>query len=180
MKKWMILAAATSWLLLSGSACIKYTLAPESSAVAKDGTVQVQVGLDHCLPFQFGGKPHSLCAGTDKVYGMGFDLDYDPAILEFQSLDLAGGALHNSTAVTAFRNSAVDNGQLVVGISKLGQVPGEPVQGMVATITFKAKEAGVTKLTFRDPQLLDSAGKYYVGWPYYSATLQKAQVTVSP
>jgi len=178
MKKRMILAASMGWLLLSG--CIQYTLAPENSTVAKDGVVQVQVGLDHCLRLQVGKKMRNFCAGTNDVYGLGFDLNYDPVILEFQSLDLQGSALRNSTAITAFRNSTGDNGKLVVGISKIGPVSGELVQGLVATVIFKAKAEGSTELTFRDPQLLDSAGKYYVGWPFYNARLQKAQVTVTP
>jgi len=157
--------------------CIKYEFDPAEISADKDDSFTVDIIVDHCWGSIY---EYRFCTATDDVYGVGFDLNYDPAVLEFQSISLSECVLSGATAVTGFRNSGADNGKLVVGISKSGQVGGEPGSGIMASITFKAKAAGQTELSFADPHLVDSAGQFYVGWPFYLATLNQASVTVNP
>lgn len=176
-KKLSVLALGLVFLALQ--ACTpQYIIQPTNTTVAKDATFTVDIGLDHCVDMNVGSRHHFFCGDTSDVYGVAFDLDYDPAVIQFQSISVAGSVLSGTAAVTGFRNSGVENGKLVVGISKSGQVAGESGQGKVATITFKATAIGSTPITFKDPHLVNSAGKFLVGWPWYAATLQKANVTV--
>ena len=178
-KKLLVLALGITFLALQ--ACTpQYTISPADTTVAKDASFDVDIGLDHCVDINIGDQHHFFCGDTSNVYGVAFDLNYDPAVLQFQQISLTWSVLSGTAAVTGFRNSAVDNGKLVVGISKSGQVAGESAQGKVATITFKALAAGSSQITFKDPHLVDSTGKFLVGWPFYGATLQKANVTVTP
>jgi hypothetical protein len=164
-----------SFALFAG--CIQYVVDPNSVTANADDTFVVDVVIDHCWGPLY---DHWYCTATDDVYGAGFDLNYDPAVLEYQSIDLTDCVISGATVLTGFRNSGTDNGKLVVGISKSGQVAGEPASGIMASITFKAKAAGTTELSFADPHLVDSTGKFYVGWPIYFASLHKATVTVNP
>lgn len=160
------------------SGCIVYMIDPGEITANNSSTFTVDIVLDHCLPIPFTKK--YMCTDTNDVYGVAFDLNYDPSVIRFQSIDVSGGVLSNVTATTGFRNSQTDNGKLVVGVSKQGQVPGEQGQGKVATITFQAVSAGNTTLTFVDPHLVDSTGKFLVGWPFYWASLKQASVTITP
>ena len=178
-KKLLVLALGMVFIALQGCAP-QYTISPADTTAAKDATFNIDIGLDHCVDIKIGRRHRFFCGDTSDVYGVAFDLNYDPAVVQFQSISVAGSVLSGTAAVTGFRNSAVDNGKLVVGISKSGQVAGESGQGKVATITFKALAAGSTQLTFKDPHLVNSSGKFLVGWPWYAATLQKANVTVTP
>ena len=163
-------------ILLSG--CVVYIIDPGEITANNNGTFTVDIVLDQCVPIPFTRK--FMCTDTNDVYGVAFDLNYDSNVINFQSIDVSGGVLANVTATTGFRNSPTDNGKLVVGISKQGRVPGEQGQGKVATITFKAVSAGNTTLTFVDPHLVDSTGKFLVGWPLYAASLKQASVTIAP
>jgi len=169
--------ALAGMLLLAG--CVQYIASPSPINAHPNDTFTVSIALDHCI----GPIPlvHSyICMDTSDVYGVGFDLQYDPAVIQFQSVDVSGSVLHSVAAKTGFRNSATDNGKLVVGVSKLGPVPGEEGQGLIATVTFKAVAPGATQINFADPHMVDSTGKFLIGWPWYAATLVPASVTVTP
>ena len=180
MNRKVLTIAVMSLLLLSAQACVQYTVQPENVTVANGGTFSAQIGLDRCVGTTIFGNPLNWCMDISDVYGMGFDLNYDSAVLGYQGIDISAGVIHGASVVTGYRNSVTDNGKLVVGISKSGQVAGESAQGSVARITLQAKSAGATTLTFKDPHLVDSTGKVMVGWPFYRATLRTATVTVIP
>jgi hypothetical protein len=163
------------------SGCISYWIFPEDREVSANEEFTVDVVLDRCLgPFEVWGEEVSYCSDTSDVYGVAFDLNYDPALLEVMEVDVSKSVLSGATVRTGFRNSDVENGKLVVGISKQGQVSGETGEGLVATITFRAKAAGTTDLVFDDPHLIDSKGRFYVGWPTFQAGLHSGMVTVLP
>lgn len=161
------------------SACIQYQLEPGEISVAQNNSFEVEVHLDNCIEVPF-FEVKIYCKDVSDIYGVGFDLNYDSNVIRFQGISLTGSVLSGATAVTGFRNSGTDNGKLVVGISKQGQVSGEPGAGKIATITFQAVSEGTTELNFADPHLVDSTGKFLVGWPWYWASLGKASVSVSP
>ncbi len=164
-------------------ACIRYSVSPPDKTVNLNDTFSVDIKLNNCLgPVEILGvtMPWEYCADTSDVYGVGFDLNYDDTIIEFQSVDISSSVLSGATVATGFRNSATENGNLVVGISKQGQVAGEEGKGIIATIEFQAIGAGDTDITFADPHLLNDQAESYVGWPFYWARLRKGSVEVSP
>lgn len=166
-------------LLISG--CLSYRVSPPSRQVNVDDVFTVDIVLDRCLgPFQIGGQEVKYCSDADDIYGMAFDLNYDPALLELVEVDVSSGALSGATVRTGFRNSASENGNLVIGISKQGQVPGEKAGGLIASVTFRAKASGTSDLVFDDPHIIDSLGRFYVGWPTYQAGLHSGTVFVDP
>ena len=179
MNKRALLIALMSLVLFSTQACIQYTIQPETVTVANGGTFSATIGLERCGGITIFGDPMEWCMDVSDVYGVGFDLNYSSTVLGFQSIDISAGVIQGASVVTGYRNSATDNGKLVVGISKSGQVAGNNAQGTVARVVFLAKAAGTTTITFRDPQLLDSTGKVQVGWPFYRAKLYSASVTVN-
>jgi hypothetical protein len=160
--------------------CVTYILSPSATQVQTNNTFTVDISLDHCLGPIFFLPNKYICTDTSDVYGVGFDLNYDPTVLRFQGIDVSQSVLQNVTAVTSFRNSKTENGKLVVAITKSGQVPGEQGQGKIATITFQAINSGSTSITFKDPYLLDSTGKVLVGWPFFGAGFHEASVSVTP
>lgn len=161
-------------LLLAG--CIQYSVAPSETTVHPSDSFTVDIQIGHCL--QVLGKTHCLDVGN--YYGAGFDLNYDPEIIRFQNISVAGSVWSGTTAVTGFRNSSTDNGKLVVGISKQAQVAGQLTDGTIAIVTFQAIGAGSTRLDFADPHLVDNQGNILVGWPSYQAILQGSTVSVVP
>jgi|GEM_PF-1744053 len=156
--------------------CIEYELSPTEISVNNGNSFTVDVVIDRCITIPVVGA--QFCTSTDDVYGVGFDLNYDSSKIRFQSITLTGGILEGDSVITAFRNSSTENGKLVVGISKNGQVSGEDVYGKIATISFQAVGAGSTEITFSDPHMLDSAGDPYVGL-FKWAILKTGLVTVN-
>jgi hypothetical protein len=159
-------------MVLAG--CIEYQITPASNSAIAGNTFTVDIGLNHCLQV----LDWKWCTNTSDIYGMGFELDYDPAVIRYSSISTTGGVLTGVSTTTGFRNSVSDNGKLVVAVTKSGQVAGQEGQGLIAHVTFTAFAAGNTTISFKDPQLLDSTGKVLVGWPLYAATLNTSSVTV--
>ena len=172
-----LVAAFLSLFLLAG--CVEYSITPVEINVQPNDTFTVDIILHHCIaPLPFTNK--YICTDTNDIYGVAFDLNYDSNHIRFQSIDVSSSVLSDVTAVTGFRNSQTDNGKLVVGVTKSGQAPGEQGEGKIATITFQAVSAGSTTLRFVDPHLVDSTGKFLVGWPFYGAKLSEASVSIAP
>jgi hypothetical protein len=174
MKKFKLCLGLLLAMVMAG--CFEYQITPASNSVTSGNTFTVDIGLNHCIKVPVFNW--NWCSDTSDIYGMGFDLDYDPAVIRFSSISLAGGVMTGVTSTTGFRNSATDNGKLVVAVSKSGQVSGQEGQGIIAHVTFTAFAPGNTTISFKDPQLIDSTGKVLVGWPMFAATLDTSSVTV--
>ena len=167
----------TGSLLLFG--CFSYNLNPDTKSVANTETFTVDVDFTHCFVIPLLGR--TVCKDGVNFYGTGFDLNYDPAVIQFQSISVSGSAWSGTSAVTAFRNSGTDNGKLVVGISKQGQVAGDTAAGKIATVTFQAVGAGSTEISFGDQQLVDGSGNFLLGWRNFAfVNSNKSAVTVTP
>jgi len=160
------------------ASCVYYEVVPAQDSLAVGETVRVDIYLHHCRHFNLFGKKVYRCKDTSDVYGAGFDLYYD--LLSYQQTDLSNSVLSGATAAVGFRNSSTENGKLVVGVSRQGQVAGEPGEGIIATIIFRANNSGTTELTLDDPYLVDSQGNFYVGWPLYWIGLRGASITINP
>ncbi len=92
------------------------------------------------------------------IYGAAFDITYDPHSVSFRewapgTLLEQGGNSPNYTVV------ALQNGTIVVGASRTGNVPGVDAVGSrtLILITFEAKRAGTTSISFRSPSATDDA-----------------------
>ncbi len=172
----LVMVLTTSLLMIG---CFSYNLDPDTKSVANTQTFTVDVNFSHCLVVPL--LERTICKDGVNFYGTGFDLNYDPAKIHFQSISVSGSVWSGTSAVTAFRNSVTDNGKLVVGISKQGQVAGETADGKIATVTFQAVGAGSTDITFGDLQLVDGSGNFLLGWRNFAfVNANKSAVTVTP
>lgn len=97
---------------------------------------------------------------VDRMYGIAFDIDFDPAILEFVKYE-AGDFLEDSGKVTANYAAALQSnnpGTLIVGISQQGWKAGVVGGGTLISLTFKGKSEGTSSILFennavKNPQL---------------------------
>jgi general secretion pathway protein D len=82
-------------------------------------------------------------------------LAFDPAVLAVDGVE-AGGFLGGEDAAQVMADSSTP-GALVLGASRLGQVPGVAGSGTVARIRFRALDIGASDLRFADRRVLDAA-----------------------
>ena len=94
---------------------------------------------------------------VNNVYSASFDLVYDGALLDY--LNYTEGNFLNDGATTSFLVSE-QSGRLVVGATRLGQVPGVNAVGnkILMSIAFKVKKTGSTSVAFENNNLLNSTG----------------------
>ncbi|MFH1860018.1 MAG: cohesin domain-containing protein, partial [bacterium] len=95
--------------------------------------------------------------GAIDLYGASLDIIFDPDRLRvIESTE--GGFLRQATISTSFL-SKIDNeqGRVIMGISRLGQVSGVTGSGSLVAITMKAKSAGTTTLRLANMVMQDSA-----------------------
>ncbi|HEX2252965.1 MAG TPA: cohesin domain-containing protein [Thermoanaerobaculia bacterium] len=100
---------------------------------------------------------------VDNVYGVFFDLAFPAAVLDFQSAD-AGSFLTAGGADVSLQVAEQD-GNLVMGISRLGLVGGVSGSGTVLTLTFQVRAAGSGPLDFARNGAIDpNGGSADVSW----------------
>ena len=91
--------------------------------------------------------------GIQDLYGVAFDLQYPSNLLQLTQVSpgtlLTGGTFQQSQTT----------GNVIVGVSRLGVVPGISTAGVVATVEFKPLVSGTGLLSFSRNTALDSAGK---------------------
>src|SRR6185436_7029801 len=90
------------------------------------------------------------------LYGGGFELTYDPAVIEYVSVDTAASALVSAKDAVALRGGRP--GIVVFGRTREGVTPGSDVRGSIARFTFRALAAGRTSVALAEPAFLDGAG----------------------
>lgn len=115
------------------------TIQPQQLTAQVGGQVTVQVNVSNV---------------TD-LFGAPFYLRYDPARLEVVSAS-EGGFLNNDGQSTVFLKS-IDavNGEVIVGVSRLGAVGGVSGSGSLMSITFKAKASGPVTLSLQNVDFRD-------------------------
>lgn len=89
-----------------------------------------------------------------NLYGVAFDLRYPSSVLQFVGAD-PGDFLGNSTLHAAEPTA----GTLVVGMSRLGAVPGASGSGLLMTLEFRATAAGQGSFTFAENSAVDASGQ---------------------
>jgi len=101
------------------------------------------------------------------LYGVAFDLGYPANLVQYvratQGPLLAGGTLQVAGGTT---------GNLVVGLSNLGPVPGTSGSGLLMTFEFRAAGAGQGSFSFSRNVAVDSAGQSINGFSWGTGTVR--------
>lgn len=101
------------------------------------------------------------------LYGVAFDLAYPANLLQFvratQGPLLAGGTLQVASGTA---------GNLVVGLSNLGPVPGASGSGVLLTLEFRASGAGQGPFSFARNVAVNSAGQSINGLSWGTGTVR--------
>ncbi len=104
------------------------------------------------------GDQFILSIEADQVkdlFSAPFYLKYDPQLLEFIGLT-EGKFLNRDGKPTVFIYSVdPDTGQVIIGLSRLGDVGGISGSGVLALATFKAKNPGTANVAFQNVDFRD-------------------------
>ena len=136
---WGIVAA----LLAAPAAATTLSFAPGPAAVLVGDTFTLDV----------------LVADAPDLYAFQFDIAYDPAIIQADTV-LEGDFLSAGGRATFFLPGTIDNIAGTVSFTAntlLGPGPGVTGDGLVVHLTFQALGAGLSDLSFGNVVLLDSA-----------------------
>jgi len=113
---------------------------------------------------------HLLYVLESDLFGVAFDLSYPTGQLTFAAADegpfLAQGADVVSQVVE------ISPGRLVVGLSRLGQVPGVDGTGVLLILDFAVGANGSGDLTFSDNQAFDADGSVASGISWSGGTVR--------
>ncbi|HKQ61761.1 MAG TPA: cohesin domain-containing protein, partial [Candidatus Polarisedimenticolaceae bacterium] len=123
----------------SGPALVR--LAPTATAFHVGDTFQVQVVVDT----------------AQNVGSIPFHLRYNRAVLQFMPPAVEGSFMNADGTSTVFLASDTADGQIVVGLSRMGAGTGASGAGILATFTFQAVGPGNAGFAFtgasvKDPQ----------------------------
>jgi hypothetical protein len=92
--------------------------------------------------------------GVQDLYGVAFDFQYPANLL--QLTQVTQGPL---LSPGSFQQSPMASGNVVIGVSRLGLVPGVGGAGVIAVIELKPLASGTGALSFSHNAALDSSGK---------------------
>lgn len=136
----MVTAASTTGTAAAAAPAVRLWLTPGRLSVSPGDTFEVKVQAD---------------AGR-LVSHLPLSLSFDPAVLAVEKVEAGGflGGSGESRVMSDFGRP----GALVIGASRLGQVPGVKGTGTLARITFRAVGVGSSELLF-DGKALDSGLK---------------------
>lgn len=90
-------------------------------------------------------------AAERPISHLPLSLSYDPAALAIEQVER--GSFPEEAQILA---DASRPGEVVLGASRMGEVPGVTGQGTVARITFRAVRSGATRIDFARSQALDA------------------------
>lgn len=108
-------------------------------------------------------------AQVTGLYGIAFDLDYPAATVHFQSATM--GTFLGSSGQVSMQVVESATGHLVVGVTRLGTLPGVDGSGIVASLVFTPVANGSGPFTFSRNTAYQSEGS--------TVTLQWAGGTVT-
>jgi general secretion pathway protein D len=93
-------------------------------------------------------------SSQEPVSHLPLALAFDPKILAVEKVE--AGDFLGGKGVAQVLSDASHSGDLVIGASRLGKVPGVAGNGAIARITFRALAAGSSRLEFHDSGALDA------------------------
>ena len=99
---------------------------------------------------------------TTDIYGLQFDLVFDPAVVQFEPQAIEGSFLNRDGAATILQAGVMqgDPGRLIVAIARQGVPNGlqaTNVDQVVMLISFRRVAAGSTTLSFENAKVVDSS-----------------------
>lgn len=152
------------FLLLYGCSKTELVVTGPAETVPVGTTFSVDVSIYKIVysykipdePWYWVLSPYDLSANVENLYGIAFDLWYDPAVISLQSIDKSTGLLNSGELQYSFRNSTA--GKLVIGLSLVGSVSGINGKGNILRITFSGISPGTTNLILHDIHIYDSSG----------------------
>jgi hypothetical protein len=104
------------------------------------------------------------------LYGVAFDLGYPASVLSYQGATpgdfLEEGGFQVSLQV------AEESGNLIVGITRLGAVPGATGSGTLVTLRFRSIGSGNGSLSFSRTQAVDADGQPMSGVSFVGGSVQ--------
>jgi hypothetical protein len=120
-----------------------------------------------------GGRDLDLAVEARQVgnlYGVAFDLGYPASVLSYQGATpgdfLATGGFQVSLQV------AEQSGNLIVGVTRLGAVPGASGSGTLVTLRFRSIGSGTGSLSFSRTEAVDADGRPIGGVAFVGGSVQ--------
>lgn len=120
-----------------------------------------------------GGSDLELAVEAREVtslYGVAFDLGYPAQVLSFEGA--TQGSFLASGGVQVSLQVAEETGNLIVGVTRLGQAPGASGSGTLVTLRFRAVGSGSGTLAFSRTQAVDPQGLPLDGIAFVGGTVQ--------
>jgi hypothetical protein len=96
---------------------------------------------------------------VSDLYGVAFDLTYPTALLDYTSPTEGSFFGTPGAGQTSLQVAEASPGRLVVGLTRLGAVPGATGSGELLTLRFSAVGAGSQGIAFSQNSAFDSAGQ---------------------
>ena len=109
------------------------------------------------------------------LFGLGFDLRYPTNLLDYRGgSQIEGGFLSADGSRTEILARQIDDGTVIVGLSRLGDVGGVDGSGLLLTLDFTAVSNGTGQFSFLANTAFDSQGDRMEGTVW-----QAGEVTVN-
>jgi hypothetical protein len=99
----------------------------------------------------------------NDLYGVAFDLRFPAAALVFDQATEGDFLDQNGGVATSLQVVESPSGTLVVGLSRLGQVPGRTGTGSLLRLEFTRRATGSGDLVFADNQAFSALGSAITG-----------------
>lgn len=189
MRRWMSGLAAMSALLLTASGWVSTGCGggggggptspppidpPSSISFSADGAA----GANSISLSSGGGSSSTFILDVDAqsvtdLYGVSFILEFPNDLLSFvRNSETEGTFLSENGAVdTDVQASLRKAGEVTVGISRLGEVPGASGSGMLLSLEFSRNGAGSGPMQMTDHDALDSFGEVQIDVTWVGGTV---------
>lgn len=109
--------------------------------------------------------------GVTDLYGLAFDLLFPGALVSYDGTS-EGTFFSAGDRATVLQVAPQGDGLLVVGITRLGEVPGRNGGGLVLTVRLGALAAGTGAVTIANNQAFDSAGEPLPGLTWVAGSVE--------
>lgn len=106
-----------------------------------------------------------------ELYGVAFDLEYPSAVLAFEGAG-EGSFLSAGGAATSLQVAEGPRGNLVLGLTRLGLLPGVGGSGVLLTLELSASGTGGGSFRFVDPRAFDASGDPIADLTWSAGTVQ--------
>jgi hypothetical protein len=120
-----------------------------------------------------GGRDLDLAVEARQVgnlYGVAFDLGYPASVLSYQGA--TPGDFLEASGFQVSLQVAEQSGNLIVGVTRLGAVPGASGSGTLVTLRFRSIASGTGSLSFTRSEAVDADGRPIGGVSFVGGSVQ--------